>query len=424
MFLIFDLVINFIESVIVTWLSTGYLLFSSRKKKWTSFLLLSVLLFLEVTILNSLMVYESVYLFVYISTIFVVDSLFSENDVAEVMMISILSLTLVAVCNSAALFSAGIIFSKSITQVMNSELVFSFAIVISKVFFAVAVLFVIRYLSRVHIVKNDYFRNFLVIIFCAHCCFMYYEHIVFSVAHSKYGAFGSMILLSVIVITAFYQFYEIQKEAMDTISKVIIEKEIKYLKMQYDNIEEKNTEIRAIKHDLNNILVLISGHLSNGNITRAQEIVSSQIKEVSKVNSFASTGIPEIDIIVNAKKAKAAEAGINFLCKIALKDTIKIDCLELCILLANAIDNAFENVHPSKKIVELVIIQEEDKLYIKVTNSVSKNVMLDNPNLISSKEDKINHGYGLKNIQTIIKKYKGNIHFECTDDIFTMLILI
>jgi len=139
---------------------------------------------------------------------------------------------------------------------MNSELVFSFAIVISKVFFAVAVLFVIRYLSRVHIVKNDYFRNFLVIIFCAHCCFMYYEHIVFSVAHSKYGAFGSMILLSVIVITAFYQFYEIQKEAMDTISKVIIEKEIKYLKMQYDNIEEKNTEIRAIKHDLNNILVL------------------------------------------------------------------------------------------------------------------------------------------------------------------------
>ena len=43
---------------------------------------------------------------------------------------------------------------------------------------------------------------------------------------------------------------------------------------------------------------------------------------------------------------------------------------------------------------------------------------------LTSKPDKLNHGFGLKNIDDVIKKYKGIKKISVDMDVFTIMIMI
>lgn len=42
----------------------------------------------------------------------------------------------------------------------------------------------------------------------------------------------------------------------------------------------------------------------------------------------------------------------------------------------------------------------------------------------TSKEDKKNHGFGVKNIKRVVREYGGEVSFNVVDDMFSVSILI
>ena len=48
---------------------------------------------------------------------------------------------------------------------------------------------------------------------------------------------------------------------------------------------------------------------------------------------------------------------------------------------------------------------------MELSNTVERNVLDENPQLLTSKNDKRLHGMGLKSIQSIVDKYNGIINF-------------
>lgn len=66
-----------------------------------------------------------------------------------------------------------------------------------------------------------------------------------------------------------------------------------------------------------------------------------------------------------------------------------------------------------EKWIELVLKQDATTIFCKITNTAPKK-----NNLETSKEDKINHGFGLLNIQNALKKYGAIMDIQQKQDQF------
>ena len=85
---------------------------------------------------------------------------------------------------------------------------------------------------------------------------------------------------------------------------------------------------------------------------------------------------------------------------------------DLTTLAGNILQNAFEaalKANVPKIYVEL--IEHAKEIFIVVINSTDE-ILKDKKFFATSKKDKINHGFGLKNIAAAVKKYHGEYYME------------
>lgn len=119
-----------------------------------------------------------------------------------------------------------------------------------------------------------------------------------------------------------------------------------------------------------------------------------------------------LNYILNRANEKCMENGIDFSC--IVNGVIGgISDLDIHILMENLIDNALDAIAKSStKSLYIVISSNEGCIRIEIDNSVSGNVLLKNPDFENTtKNDKLRHGYGMKNIRDIIERYHGNIEY-------------
>lgn len=77
------------------------------------------------------------------------------------------------------------------------------------------------------------------------------------------------------------------------------------------------------------------------------------------------------------------------------------------------------NTAKSKKVKGFLSILCENSLREDQANLLMKNVELE-----TSKDDKKNHGFGIKNIKSVVQNYGGEVTFNVIDDMFSVSVLI
>ena len=85
---------------------------------------------------------------------------------------------------------------------------------------------------------------------------------------------------------------------------------------------------------------------------------------------------------------------------------------ELCCVLEIFLDNAIEaelKLSKAQRKIEIKIVMIEEVLDILIRNRIAEPVLQDvqKKNIGSTKKDAGNHGFGLKNVREIVKKYDG-----------------
>ena len=104
---------------------------------------------------------------------------------------------------------------------------------------------------------------------------------------------------------------------------------------------------------------------------------------------------------------------------------IRLNDIEICSLLGNLIDNAIEACEKHVDEHRFINIKIQDKkgfLFITLKNSIHSKPKIEKGVFITSKEDKITHGYGLKSVNRIVKKYEGDISYTIEDKTFEIRI--
>ena len=106
----------------------------------------------------------------------------------------------------------------------------------------------------------------------------------------------------------------------------------------------------------------------------------------------------------------------------------RLHVADICTIFGNARDNALESVvmipDPQKRLIHVSVSAQKNFIFINISNTLGTDLIESEDSLLTTKEDKKNHGYGLKGIKYAAGKYGGHVAYKAEDGWFRLNILI
>ena len=229
--------------------------------------------------------------------------------------------------------------------------------------------------------------------------------------------------------SAFLRFFFINMIVFSVILTINGNKILTRILMEYRQKElERHKLSNKTIHDLKNQLYAIITRLNSGEIEYAFEKLNELCSDIFNVTCVSNTGNQALDALINSKNQKINEAGIDFSLKCFTGGENKIEDMDLCILIGNALDNAIEACErmegESLKYIKLTIMQIEDNLVIQLINSSAGEDSGENHEFVTMKKESHLHGFGLKRMREVVSKYDGHIEYYLKDGVFHLKILL
>lgn len=205
-----------------------------------------------------------------------------------------------------------------------------------------------------------------------------------------------------------------------TIKMKVVERQNRYYERQLAIMLESQENLRKSRHDSKNKLLVLQTMLINGESAKAIEYLERMSNELRIKEEIISTGNMAIDAIINYKLQKALEHHIHLNLDVSIPVELKIDSMDLAILLGNLLDNALLATQMLEEKREITIVMNYDKnlLYIHMMNPYLGKVKCLNGRYFTTKNDKQNHGIGLLSVAEIVERYHGLLEINHENQIF------
>lgn len=172
-------------------------------------------------------------------------------------------------------------------------------------------------------------------------------------------------------------------------------------------------QTKAFRHDIKNHLSVLSGLLNNSRLEESRAYLQ-KLGNASTILSFPyQTGNPVVDILLGEKLEMAKEDGIAAEVSLLLPSPCGVDDYDLCVIFANALDNA---------ICACRSIEGERSIHIRGERQgdfymlAFENTCSDHPIPPA--------GTGLSNIKAVTEKYHGAMQTEKIDQQFSLSVLL
>lgn len=194
-----------------------------------------------------------------------------------------------------------------------------------------------------------------------------------------------------------------------------------YNKKYYEAMEQQHFEIRRLKHDLANHLQVLLSLPAKEKDGYIQKMIENPVFE--RVLTYS--GDATVNAVLTAKESLMRQKEITFYAKVDIPQELAYEKPDLCALFANALDNAVEACAaleaPGRQIA-LTARAAKGILAVEVRNPFAKEQDKSAKGLPgTTKADTQNHGFGLRSIQEIVKKYGGDMELKQEDGWFILL---
>lgn len=201
-------------------------------------------------------------------------------------------------------------------------------------------------------------------------------------------------------------------------------KEVEYLKhtvrqgerqyqMSKDSIELINIKCHDIKYKLDALTA--KGGMS-------PEAVKELRDSISIYDSKIETGNQLLNVLISEKSLYCEQNGINLSCMIDGKELDFMETGDLYCLFGNVLDNALEAVkgieEKEKRVINMVVKTKNDLILVQEENYFNGEIVFEDGLPVTTKEDKTSHGFGMRSLRMIVKKYGGELTASVSDGIF------
>ncbi|MGI5977597.1 MAG: sensor histidine kinase [Candidatus Limivicinus sp.] len=176
----------------------------------------------------------------------------------------------------------------------------------------------------------------------------------------------------------------------------------------YKALAEQSENQKILIHDIKKHLNTINNLTTNEEV-KAYIADISKLTEINHQNKFCEN--PILNLILQQYSQKCLNAGINFNCDIRADVLSFMDSASITALFENLLSNAYETALKAwEKKIDISAFHGPDgrSTVITVENSCDVKPQTDgNGNLKTSKDSRGLHGYGLKSVDRVVRKYAG-----------------
>ncbi len=184
-------------------------------------------------------------------------------------------------------------------------------------------------------------------------------------------------------------------------------------KQQYEYQLQQSVAVRHFKHDLVNHIGVLRELMNEKKTKEAKQYIETIWNIQDEFDLKIHTGDSFLDIIVNYYLYLALKENIEFVVLGKLTQKMPLEMFDITTLMGNILQNAVEAaVKADVPKIRVELIEHKKEIFIVVSNSVAKKFNTKTDFFMTSKKDKENHGFGLKNIAATVEKYHGECYME------------
>lgn len=241
---------------------------------------------------------------------------------------------------------------------------------------------------------------------------------------SEFFLFGILYALSIMLLIAMIfilQSYRLMEKKI--YAKKLHDMEID---MAYERVKKEYERKSKVLHDFKHQLAALAAYLKDGAYENAKTYLQAMTKELDMSPSAKTlrTGSPLADMILDSKLKTARAYGIQTRADIQNLSN-PLSERDMSILLGNLLDNAIEASVLSPEGEKKLLIQMIGKgaiMIIHIENSIGQMPVEKNGQLVSSKADSAEHGWGMKSIRSIVEQNHGRMKYAYDDKTFSISI--
>lgn len=246
-----------------------------------------------------------------------------------------------------------------------------------------------------------------------------------STEHTK--MVGSLLYTFILVGNICFFFGEIatekKKMTQDEYKKFLFEQEKANAIM---NLQEQHLkEMKGLVHDFEsqlNGLQMLAREGEHGPLEKSIEQVRENVRQGNKFYFVKSKAL---QLILNQTSDLCVKYGIEFIVDIQYGDVDFMTFPDIFSLFENSLNNAINacvSMDQSKRrVIRLQMKRQQQQLAVQIENTYNKNLSYGAQ--LYARQHSHEHGYGIRNIKRIVKKYDG-IYYCNKEDTYKIMILL
>lgn len=206
--------------------------------------------------------------------------------------------------------------------------------------------------------------------------------------------------------------------------------QLEYYNLQaklYEDSTKNLIQHRKLRHDYKNHLITIQGLLESKEFEQADAYISDLLITPGEVTKIIDNRNPTLSAILTYKNRECQEKGIAFQYRLDY-DEIHIDPVDLTILIGNLLDNAIEACmkleEGAEKKIRFSLTTEKSALAILCANPYHEPPKQKGKRFLTSKNDPLNHGLGLGNVEDVLSKYDGSKKVDPENGMFLISLIL
>lgn len=226
------------------------------------------------------------------------------------------------------------------------------------------------------------------------------------------GLMAVLLLMNILIV---FYVEALRKNEQEKFRAEFNEQQYRLQMEYYQQLKERQEETRALWHDIKKYILAMQAVAERGNPEELHKIVRDATDAFERSKNISTIGNPVVDALLNQYLHTAEENGIKVTLDVTIPEVLSISPLSLSILIGNTFDNAIEaccGLPPEQRKIHLQLRKQYRSLFYR----------LDNPYSDTSRSLRVgrHHGYGLKNVQRVVKESDGDFYAEKKNGTFTV----
>lgn len=224
--------------------------------------------------------------------------------------------------------------------------------------------------------------------------------------------YSSMLVMQLLLLRSIKE-----KSFFNTQQKLWLEEQKQY-RLIKENIDAINIKCHDLKHQIH--FLRESGQVD-------ETYLNSIEQSINVYNSKVRTGNETLDIILTEKRLHCNSNNIQMTCMAEGEKMSFMEEMDIFSLFGNALDNAIEyenKIDVEKRFIHLSVRAVDKLLIIHIENYFEGELNFIDGIPQTTKVDKSYHGFGMKSIQKVVNKYKGNLSVSTEDNLYEINIML